>query len=91
MCWHTHRIYYVLYCLAYRHYILSFCYSAAQRTLHSRESRQSRHIHIVVNRAKKSEYVRTELRTDVCTELQSLDVATKYVGYIEPGHGVKGR
>ena len=28
---------------------------------------------------------------DVCTELQSLDVATKDVGYIEPGHGVKGR
>ena len=48
-----------------------------------------------MNRAKKSEYVRTyvrtELRTDVRTELQSLDVATKYVGYIEPGHGVKGR
>ena len=28
---------------------------------------------------------------DVCTELQSLDAATKDVGYIEPGHGVKGR
>lgn len=45
----------------------------------------------MVNRAKKSEYVRTELCTDVRTELQSLDVATKYVGYIEPGRGVKGR
>ena len=48
----------------------------------------------MVNRAKKSVYVRTyitELHTDVRTELQSLDVATKYAGYIEPGHGVKGR
>ena len=53
----------------------------------------------MVNRAKKSEYSIKRVRCtekfssveDIHTELQSLDVATKDVGYIEPGHGVKGR
>ena len=51
----------------------------------------------MVNRAKKSEYNIKRVKytekfgsvEDVRTELQSLDVATKDVGYIEPGHGVK--
>ena len=57
------------------------------------------YIHKVVNRAKKSEYSIKRVKytekfgsvEDVCTELQSLDVATKDGGYIEPGHIVKGR
>lgn len=53
----------------------------------------------VVNRAKKSEYSIKRLQytqkfssvEDLRMELQSLDVADKDVGYIEPGHGAKGR
>ena len=53
----------------------------------------------VVNRAKKSEYSIKRVKytekfssvEDVRTELQSMDVATKDVGYIEPSHGAKGR
>ena len=52
----------------------------------------------MVNRAKKSEYSIKRVKytekfnfVDVRTKLQSLDVATKDFGYIEPGHGVKGR
>ena len=51
----------------------------------------------MVNCAKKSEYSikrvnhteRFSSVEDVRTELQSLDVTTKHVGYIEPGHGVR--
>ena len=52
-----------------------------------------------MNRAKKSEYVIKRLQytgrfgstDDLRAELQSIDVATKDIGYIEPGHGAKGK
>ena len=52
-----------------------------------------------MNRAKKSEYVIERLEYtkkfhsigDLQTELRSFGVATKDIGYIEPGHGAKGR
>ena len=64
------------------------------------ESQHDRYIYRVkvVNRAKKSEYSIKRLQytqkfssvEDVRMELQSLDVADKDFGYIEPGHSAKG-
>ena len=53
----------------------------------------------MVNRTKKSEYSIKRVKytkrlpsiEDLYSELQSLSVALKDVGFIEPGHGVKGR
>ena len=53
----------------------------------------------VVNRVKKSEYVIKRLHysakfasiEELRIELKSIDVATKDFGYIEPGHGAKGK
>ena len=53
----------------------------------------------VINRSRKSEYrvkklaAANQFKTidELQSQLQSLDVSTDDVGYIEPGHGLKGR